>query len=271
MDAERGARRGERDQEPDQDEQIGEPASRPWRARPRRTRARGAATARPATRGTPRRSAPYQAHTAATTTQASSTSPRGNSVDRDHHGEHGGQKRPMVSPQRPSPDVAVRVVGGHELPVRLPEPLDEEPRQRVADQHQPEHPPRPPERPRPDRQRQHREQQQPFEPRLVELRRMPRAGPRPVRRAGLRRLAGKHHRPGRRRRPSPELGVDEVRQPPEEQPDRRRRRHRVADRQDRAGGFSARSRSRRPRPRAVRRETTSPPARPRGIWPGCAR
>ena len=45
---------------------------------------------------------------------------------------------------------------------------------------------------------------------------MPGAGADPVGRAGLRRLAGKDHRPGRRRRPPPELGVDEVGDPPEE-------------------------------------------------------
>ena len=55
--------------------------------------------------------------------------------------------------------VAVRVAGRDELPVRLAEVLDEQPRQRVADEEQPEDPPRPRERPGPDRQRQHDEEQ----------------------------------------------------------------------------------------------------------------
>ena len=62
---------------------------------------------------------------------------------------------------------------------------------------------------------------------------MARAGQQPVRRALPRRLAGKDHRPRRQRRPAPQLAVDEVGDAPEEQPDRRRRRHRVADPEDR--------------------------------------
>ena len=76
---ERGAGQGQRDQQPRHQQQVDEDGA----GRATRTRAPASAspaTVRPTTRSTPRRSTPYQAAVPATTTHASTTRPRGNSL-----------------------------------------------------------------------------------------------------------------------------------------------------------------------------------------------
>ena len=72
-------------------------------------------------------------------------------------------------------------------------------------------------------QRQHDEQHDAFERRLIELARM----------ARQRAAAGKHHGPGHVGRPAPQFAVDEIGDAAEEQPDRGDRRRDVAERQHR--------------------------------------
>ena len=72
-------------------------------------------------------------------------------------------------------------------------------------------------------QRQHREQHQAFQRRLIELARMARQRP----------AAGEHHRPGHVGRAAPQFAVDEIGDAAEEQPDRPDRAGDVAERQDR--------------------------------------
>ena len=76
---------------------------------------------------------------------------------------------------------------------------------------------------RADQQRQHRQQHQPLERRLVELARMPRQ----------RTAAGKHHGPGHVGRAAPQFAVDEIGDAAEEQADRPDRAGNVAEREDR--------------------------------------
>ena len=111
-----------------------------------------------------------------------------------------------------------------ELRIGLAEEFADDPRHTVAERECPDDEAGPlAMRPRGSQARERRAAASPSSTGLVELARMPRQRP----------AAREHHSPGHVGRATPKLGVDEIRQPPEQQPDRRDGAGDVAERQDR--------------------------------------